>query len=107
MISPVSFVSYAPAIGSTAMSLQYQNSNMYTRMQNAGVMSTRIYTTVGASGSVGCTTAACPYGGAVKALQTAASYGMTGAWLAAVFAYGCWDVFFGLADCYCCAFCSQ
>jgi hypothetical protein len=59
------------------MSLSSQNANMYTRMESAGVISTRIYTTVGASGDVGCTTSACTYGGAVKALNMAATYGMT------------------------------
>ena len=79
VISPVSFTSYAPAIGSAAMALSNQNTNMYTRMQAAGVMSTRIYTTVGASGGAGCLTSSCTYGGAVKALNLAAQYGMTGA----------------------------
>ena len=79
VISPVSCTSYAPAIGSAAMALSNQNTNMYTRMQAAGVMSTRIYTTVGASGGAGCLTASCTYGGAVKALNLAAQYGMTGA----------------------------
>ncbi len=74
----MSFQSYAPAAGSGSMALSTQNANMYTRMQNAGVTSTRIYTTVGSSGDVGCTTSSCTYGGAVKALQLAATYQMTG-----------------------------
>ena len=79
MISPISFVSYAPAAGSASMALSNQNTNMYGRMQAAGVMSTRIYTTIGASGTPGCTSASCTYGAAIKALTMAAQYDMTGA----------------------------
>jgi hypothetical protein len=52
----------------------------YTRMQSYGVMSTRIYTTVGAYPTIAaCSAAACTYGGAVKAMMTARTYGMSGA----------------------------
>ena len=77
VISPLSFQSYPPAIGSasSAMSLN----NQYALAQAAGVTSTRIYTTVGASNLTGCLTAACTYGGAVKAMYQARAYNMTGA----------------------------
>jgi hypothetical protein len=43
-------------------------------------MSTRIYTTVGSYPSIAaCSSAACTYGGAVKAMMTARNYNMTGA----------------------------
>jgi hypothetical protein len=76
----VSFVSTPPGVGSSGLSLSTVPTSMYTRMQNYGVMSTRIYTTVGAYPTIAaCTAATCTYGGAVKAMMTARAYGMTGA----------------------------
>ena len=77
MISPLSFQSYPPATGmaSSPLSLNSQ----YALAKAAGVTSTRIYTTVGASNLTGCLTAACMYGGAVKAMYQARAYNMTGA----------------------------
>jgi hypothetical protein len=73
-------VSTAPGVGSSGLSLGNVSSIMYTRMQSYGVMSTRIYTTVGAYPTIAaCSAAACTYGGAVKAMMTARTYGMSGA----------------------------
>ncbi len=68
-------------MGSSGLSLGNVPSIMYTRMQNYGVMSTRIYTTVGAAypAMPSCLLATCTYGGAMKAMMTARTYGMTGA----------------------------
>jgi hypothetical protein len=79
----VSFVSTAPGVGSSGLGLGNMSiitNTMYTRMQSYGVMSTRIYTTVGAYPAIAaCIAATCTYGGAVKAMLTARAYGMTGA----------------------------
>ncbi len=53
----------------------------YALAKAAGVTSTRIYTTVGASNLTNCLTASCAYGGAVKALYQARAYNFTGEWL--------------------------
>jgi hypothetical protein len=80
VISPISFQSTAPGVGSTYLGTPAQLDNQYTRAGLAGVISTRIYTTVGASGTAApCNTPGCPYGGAVKALQQASRFNMTGA----------------------------
>jgi hypothetical protein len=77
VISPLSFQSQPPAIGSS--SSPYSLNAQYAFAQAAGVSSTRIYTTLGASNLTGCLTTACTYGGAVKAMWQARSYNMTGA----------------------------
>ena len=92
VISPVSFQSTLPGVGSAFLGTQTQLNSMYARAVAAGVTSTRIYTTVGASTFANCLTAACSYGGAAKAMLQARAYGMTGAsrrgpaalWLAAL-----------------------
>jgi hypothetical protein len=77
VISPLSFQSQPPAIGSS--SSPYSLNAQYAYAQAAGVSSTRIYTTVGASNLTNCLTTACTYGGAVKAMWQARQYNMTGA----------------------------
>jgi hypothetical protein len=77
VISPLSFQSYPPAIGSASSA--YSLNNQYAIAQAAGVTSTRIYTTVGASNLTNCLTSSCMYGGAVKAMYQARAYNMTGA----------------------------
>ena len=79
MVPPVSFQSVGPGVGSSGLSISWVNSNQLVRMQNAGVMTTRIYSTIGTGGVPACNTAACTWGGAAKALTQAAQYGMTGA----------------------------
>ncbi len=80
VISPISFQSTAPGVGSTFLGTPAQLNRQYTRAGQAGVVSTRIYTTVGASGTAApCNTPSCSYGGAVKALLQARNFSMTGA----------------------------
>ncbi len=80
VISPVSFQSTPPGLGSSGLNVASVPASMYTRTQSYGVMSTRIYTTVGSYPSIAaCGSAACTYGGAVKAMMTARNYNMTGA----------------------------
>ena len=77
MISPLSFQSYPPATGFASSA--YSLNNQYSIAQAAGVTSTRIYTTIGASNLTGCLTASCMYGGAVRAMWQARQFNMTGA----------------------------
>ena len=77
VISPLSFQSYPPATGFASSA--YSLNNQYAIAQAAGVTSTRIYTTIGASNLTGCLTASCTYGGAVRAMWQARQYNMTGA----------------------------
>ncbi len=91
VISPVSFQSTLPGVGSSFLGTQAQLNGMYTKTQQQyGVMSTRIYTTVGNAGTVACGTTSCTYGGAIKAMMQARTTapGMTGACASACAACG-------------------